>query len=179
MNDKIELMCQNISEILRYISSDGEQLIALEHEISHTINYLECMKIRYNTKLFYTVQIPDSLYQYKIPKLCIQLIVENAIKFTTRVKDPWYIAITGILTDTYWEIKIKDNGPGFSETELADLQKKFEEIDRTEVLPNLEINGMGLMNIYIRFKLFFDGEYIFRLENCTPSGAEVTIGGYI
>lgn len=179
MNDKIELMCQNISEILRYISSDGEQLIALEHEISHTINYLECMKIRYNTKLFYTVQIPDSLYQYKIPKLCIQLIVENAIKFTTRVKDPWYISINGILTETYWEIKIKDNGPGFSETELTDLQKKFEEIDKTEVLPNLEINGMGLMNIYIRFKLFFDGKYIFRLENCTPNGAEVTIGGYI
>ncbi len=179
MNDKIELMCQNISSILRYISSDKDQLISLKYEIIHTINYLECMKIRYNNQLFYSVEIPDSLYRYKIPKLCLQLIVENAIKFTTGIKAPWYISITGVLTDTYWEISIKDNGPGFSEEELKDLYQKFAEIDQTEVLPNLEINGMGLMNIYIRFKLIFHGKYIFRLENRTPNGARITIGGYI
>lgn len=179
MTDKIELMCQNISDILRYISSDGEQLIELQYEISHTINYLECMKIRYDNKLFYTVQIPESMSHYKIPKLCLQLLAENAIKFTTSKKDPWHISITGTLTDTYWEIKIMDNGPGFDPAELENLRHKFEEIDKSGVLPNLEINGMGLMNIYIRFKLLFEGKYIFRLDNCTPSGALVTIGGYI
>lgn len=179
ITDKIELMCQNISDILRYISSDGEQLIELQYEVSHTINYLECMKIRYDNKLFYTVQIPESMCHYKIPKLCLQLIAENAIKFTTSKKDPWHISITGTLTDTYWEIKIMDNGPGFDSSELDNLRQKFEEIDKSGVLPNLEINGMGLMNIYIRFKLLFEGKYIFRLDNCEPNGALVTIGGYI
>lgn len=179
MTDKIELMCQNISDILRYISSDSGQLIALQDEVTHTINYLECMKVRYDNELFYTVQIPDSLYQYKLPKLCLQLIVENAIKFSTRRKAPWHISITGKLTDTYWEITIMDNGPGFDPSELALLQEKFAEIDQTGVLPNLEINGMGLMNIYIRFKLLFEGKYIFRLSNRQPNGAVVTIGGYL
>lgn len=179
ITDKIELMCQNISDILRYISSDSGQLVALQHEITHTINYLECMRIRYDNELFYTVRIPDSLYQYKLPKLCLQLIVENAIKFTTSIKSPWHISITGTLTDTYWEITVTDNGPGFSVSELDHLQQKFAEIDKTGVLPNLEINGMGLMNIYIRFKLLFEGKYIFRLDNCSPNGAVVTIGGYL
>lgn len=179
MMDKIELMCQNISDILRYISSDKEQLIDLQYEVSHTINYLECMKIRYDNKLFYSVQIPESMYHYKIPKLCLQLLAENAIKFTTSKKDPWHISVTGTLTDTYWEIKIMDNGPGFDPAELDNLRQKFEEIDKSGVLPNLEINGMGLMNIYIRFKLLFEGKYIFRLDNCEPNGALVTIGGYI
>lgn len=179
ITDKIELMCQNISDILRYISSDSDQLIALQHEIKHTINYLECMRIRYDNELSYTIQIPDSLYQYKLPKLCLQLIVENAIKFSTRRKAPWHISITGKLTDTYWEITIKDNGPGFDTAELDHLHQKFAEIDRTSVLPNLEINGMGLMNIYIRFKLLFEGNFIFKLNNCTPNGAVVTIGGYL
>lgn len=178
MTDNIELMCQNISQILRYISSDSDQLIALEHEITHTVNYLECMKIRYDNELFYTVQIPDSLYQYKLPKLSLQLIVENAIKFSTSRKAPWHISITGKLTSTYWEITIMDDGPGFDSCELQRLQKKFQEIDETGVLPNLEINGMGLMNIYIRFKLLFEGKYIFRLSNHVPGGAIVTIGGY-
>lgn len=178
MTDKIELMCQYISDILRYISSDRDQLIALQQEVSHTVNYLECMKIRYENELFYTVEIPDDLYQYKIPKLCLQLIVENAIKFTTKKKKPWHISIVGTLTDSYWEISIIDNGPGFDNAELENLQRKIEEIDRTEVLPNLEINGMGLMNIYIRFKILFQGNYIFRLGNHSPNGAIVTIGGY-
>ncbi len=179
ITDKIESMCQNISDILRYISSDSDQLVALRHELTHTVNYLECMRIRYDNELFYTVRIPDSMYQYKLPKLCLQLIVENAIKFTTSRKGPWHISILGTLTDTYWEISIIDNGPGFDIAELDSLQKKFDEIDRTGVLPNLEINGMGLMNIYIRFKLLFEGKYIFRLENRVPNGAIVTIGGYL
>lgn len=179
MTDKIELMCQNISDILRYISSDGDQLIELRHEISHTVNYLECMKIRYDNKLFYDVQIPESMYHFMIPKLCLQLITENAVKFTTRKKNPWHISVVGELSDTYWEIRIMDNGPGFDPAELEILQQKFEEIDKSGVLPNLEINGMGLMNIYIRFKLLFEGNYIFRINNCEPTGALVTIGGYI
>lgn len=179
MNDRIELICQNMSNILRYISSDSEQLVALQHEVSHTVNYLECMKIRYDDELHYTVSIPEALNCCKIPKLCLQLLVENAIKFTTNKKGPWHISITGTLTDTYWEINIADNGPGFDPAELENLQKKFEEIDRTGVLPNLEINGMGLMNIYIRFKLLFEGNYIFRINNRTLGGAVITVGGYL
>lgn len=179
MTDKIELMCQNMSSILRYISSDSEQLVALKYEISHTVNYLECMKIRYDNELHYKVDIPEVLNDFQIPKLCLQLLVENAVKFTTGKKGPWYISIDGILTETYWEIHIADNGPGFDDTELKNLQRKFEEIDRTGVLPNLEINGMGLMNIYIRFKLLFEGNYIFHLNNRTPNGAIITIGGYL
>lgn len=83
------------------------------------------------------------------------------------------------MTDTYWEITVTDNGPGFDAAELDHLQQKLAEIDRIGVLPNLEINGMGLMNIYIRFKLLFEGKYIFRLGNRSPNGAFVTIGGYL
>lgn len=179
MTGKIELMCQNISHILRYISSDSEQLVALDHEIRHTTDYLECMKIRYDNALDYTIDIPEELYDYRIPKLCLQLIVENAIKFTTRCKGPWQVNITGLLTDDHWEIRVQDNGPGFETAELAHLSQQIDEIDQSGVLPNLEINGMGLMNIYIRFKLLFNGKFIFRLNNHEPNGAEVTIGGIL
>ena len=50
-------------------------------------------------------------------------------------------------------------------------------IDKTELLPSLEINGMGLMNIYIRFKTLYHGKHIFRVSNYATGGALVTIGG--
>lgn len=179
MTENIELMCQNMSHILRYISSDSEQLVELRYEIAHTKDYLECMRIRYDDELNYTIDLPEELYDYRLPKLCLQLIVENAIKFTTKRKGPWHVTITGKLTESDWQIQVMDNGPGFDPTELAHLMQQIEEIDRTGVLPNLEINGMGLMNIYIRFKLLFHGKFIFRLNNHEPNGAVVTIGGIL
>lgn len=179
MTDEVYYLCQNISDILRYISSDSDQMVCLHDEIKHTKSYLECMKLRYNNELSYNINIPDEMMDYKIPKLCLQLIVENAIKFSTKKKGPWLIKIDGLLTSQYWEIHTTDNGPGFSSEALKTLQKEIDKIDQTGSLPNLEINGMGLLNIYIRFKLLYKGKHIFRLSNNVSEGARVTIGGAI
>lgn len=180
MNDEIQVMCKNISDILRYISSDSQQLVSLKEEIKHTRAYLDTMQLRYTGQLFYDVSIPEALLdEIRLPKLCVQLIVENAIKFTTQKRSPWNISIAGHKKNTHWEVQIKDNGPGFSAEDLKYLEKKISEIDQTKALPNLEINGMGLMNIYIRFKLLYHGKHIFHLNNAVPNGAIVTIGGVI
>jgi len=179
MTDEVYYLCQNISDILRYISSDSEQMVSIHEEVKHTKSYLECMKLRYDNQLTYNINIPDEMMEYKIPKLCLQLIVENAIKFSTKKKGPWTINIDGLIASPFWEVHISDNGPGFSEDALNELHEKIENIDNTGALPNLEINGMGLMNIYIRFKLLYNGKHIFRLSNNVTEGARVTIGGAI
>jgi sensor histidine kinase YesM len=180
MDDEIHLMCQNISSILRYISSDKELLVPLKLEMKNTIDYLQCMKIRYDDDLIYEILIPDEMLEIKIPKLCLQLIVENSIKFTTQsIKPPWKIVITGTITNSYWEIAISDNGVGFSQSEIDSLNKKIVEINKSGLLPNLEIRGMGLMNIYIRFKILYKGSHIFRISNQAQGGALLTIGGKI
>lgn len=179
MTDEIDTICQNISSILRYISSDSEQMVPLRDEIWHVEAFLECMKIRYENELSYSIVIPDEMTECQIPKLCLQLIVENAIKFTTRKRKPWNITIAGRITSSAWELEIIDNGPGFAPEKLEELQTKLQQIDETEVLPSLEINGMGLLNVYIRFKLLYKGKHIFRLDNNETEGANVTIGGPI
>lgn len=177
MNQEIIMMCQTISRIFRYISSDSEQLVSLKDELSHTQDYLECMKVRYHDSLQFEFDIPEGMHEVHIPKLCLQLIVENAIKYSTKSSPPWNVKILGVLTNTYWEIQIRDNGPGFTKDDLEHLQEKISHIEKNGVLPNLEIDGMGLMNIYIRFKILYQGKHIFRLSNHVPHGAIVVIGG--
>lgn len=178
MNDEITSMCQTISRILRYISSDKELLVPLHEDLLHMTDYLACMKIRYDDDLIYEIHIPEEMMHIQIPKLCLQLIVENSIKFaTTSVRAPWQIRISGILTNTHWEISIRDNGPGFAEEELHMLEQKIASINETGLLPSLELHGMGLMNIYIRFKLLYKSNHIFRVCNHASGGAVVTIGG--
>ena len=178
MNDEVTKMCQTISRILRYISSDKDPLVPVNEDVSHAKDYLECMKMRYEDDLIYSINIPDEMKDIKIPKLCLQLIVENSIKYATKnVRAPWIISIEGRMTGIYWEITVKDNGPGFNEDDLKEINEKIEYINKTDMLPGLEINGMGLMNIYIRFKTLYHGKHIFRVSNYAEGGALVTIGG--
>ena len=85
--------------------------------------------------------------------------------------------MSGVMTGIYWEISVKDNGTGFSTEDLKEINEKIASINETDLLPDLEINGMGLMNIYIRFKTLYHGKHIFRISNNAEGGALVTIGG--
>lgn len=178
MNGEIVEMCASISKILRYISSDTEQEVPLQEEIRHVNDYLRCMAIRYQGDLTYAVHIPEGMNSVKVPKLCIQLLVENAIKFSAANRPPYHISIAAVQDEFHHEILIQDNGPGFSQAALEKLNEKMAEIDDSGLLPSLEIDGMGLLNIYIRYKLLHNGKLIFRLENRAPHGACVTIGEY-
>ncbi|MCR5735087.1 MAG: histidine kinase [Lachnospiraceae bacterium] len=178
MDEEVIKMCQTISRILRYISSDKEPLVSIEEDVLHARDYLDCMKMRYGDDLIYDIDLPNEMMTLKIPKLCLQLLVENAIKFTTKnVKPPWRIRINGRVTGIYWEISVTDNGKGFSDEDIRVLNEKIDYINKTDLLPELEINGMGLMNIYIRFKTLYKGKHIFRVSNSEDGGAIVTIGG--
>ncbi len=178
MDVEVAEMCQTISRILRYISSDKEPLVTIRDDMSHAKDYLECMKMRYGDDLIYDINIPEEMLDIKIPKLCLQLIVENSIKYATKsVRAPWTINVTGHMNEKQWEISVKDNGKGFSTEDLNELNEKIAYINETDTLPNLEINGMGLMNIYIRFKTLYHEKHIFRISNNATGGALVTIGG--
>ncbi len=178
MDDEIVIMCQSMASLLRYISSDSDQLVPLKTELSHTENYLTCMIIRYQEDLSYSIEIPDEMLDIKIPKLCIQLLVENAIKFSTTIKPPWHIIIRGFMINDTSYISVIDNGPGFDQQTIHDIEAKIRQIDESGLLPSLEIKGMGLMNIYIRLKILNSNDITFALENLVGGGASVTIGGW-
>ena len=88
---------------------------------------------------------------------------------------PYRIRIEGTVSGDRYELRIRDNGPGFEEETKKALTEQMEEIRRTSTLPSLKINGMGILHVYIRFRLLYD-EFCFRLENNPEGGACVTIG---
>ena len=177
MNEEISVMCNNITEILRYISSNKKQVTSLEEELEHCTHYLQCLQLRYENALSYTIDVDDEMLELPIPKLCTQLLVENAVKFTTKTTPPWHISIEGRRDKNQWYVCVRDNGPGFQEDVIKTLHKQIDEINKNGLLPCLELNGMGLLNIYIRFYLIYHAVFIFELGNQKSGGAFVTIGG--
>ena len=89
------------------------------------------------------------------------------------------IDIEGRMHEGSWTIAVRDNGSGFPEEKLKELEKRLEDT-RVKVLNlkdtvEVEIGGMGLINTYARCLLLFGPDLIFEIRN-TGSGAEVVVG---
>ena len=178
MTSSVVQMCQDITSILRYISSNKEPVSSLEEELEHCNLYLKCMRLRFGDSLIYDFDIEDDMLEIPVPKLCIQLLVENAVKFSAQVQPPWHILIRGNLTEDSWYVEVRDRGPGFQEETTRQLREKMDEILENGLLPSLALDGMGILNIFVRFYLTYGKSFLFRFGNLPEGGAYVQIGGY-
>ncbi len=176
LTDSIATMTMNISQILRYISSNRQQSTTIEEELELCDMYLECMKLRFADALHYRFDVADEMLDEQIPKLCIQLLVENAIKSVTTLSPPWNIRVYGHTKGDTWYIEVQDNGPGFDSEIEQKLRHQMDDILKTKTLPSLQIEGMGILNIFIRFYLLDGITFIFDFGNRPEGGAFVKVG---
>lgn len=179
MNDDIITMCYALCDYFRYISSSNEMIVPLEEEILSTEKYIKCMQMRYKDAFEYTREIEDDAKDVFIPKLIIQPIVENAFKYAFDKKPPWKLQITARLTRRHWMIEIQDNGGCLSHERKNYLMNLFKNIDINEEAKSMQIGGMGLKNVYLRMKLLYGGEGIFKIENTLPQRTIFILGGPI
>ena len=177
LTEPVSTMCDRITEIMRYISSNREQRSTLEEELEICDMYLNCLKMRYQDHLTWKISVEDDMLECMVPKLCIQLLVENAVRSITTGAPPWRVDITGRMDEKNWYVTVSDNGPGFDAEVDKWLRAQMDEILEKGILPSLKIEGMGLLNIFIRLYLLDGIPFIFDFGNLPEGGAFVTIGG--
>lgn len=175
-NSDIVQLCKNLSSIMRYITDNSSTLVSISQEIAYVKEYLYCMQVRYQDSLSYTIDIVPSLLDYKIPKLLIQPIVENALKYGTNCLPPWHLSIQGRETETGWKITIKDSGNGFSQAALEKINFQKKLVDENNGIPELHIDGLGIVNVYARWKIFAKDDIIFDIHNTDDGHASVIVG---
>ena len=69
-----------LSDILRSSIYTKESLTTIEEELQLISDYIELEKLRFEERLQLNVVIDDTLLSFKIPSLCIQTLIENALK---------------------------------------------------------------------------------------------------
>jgi len=169
-------VCRNLSQIMRYITDTAHTVVSVKSEIDYVNKYLYCMKVRYQSSLRYTIDIDDVLLQYEVPKLIIQPLVENAVKYCTECNPPWNIRVIGRTYDTHWQIDIIDSGNGFSREAAERVASLIREADNNPGMPEMKIDGLGILNVYMRWKLFSGDRMIFSYGNTEDGHGIVTIG---
>jgi len=176
--DDIALMCRNLTQIMRYITKNEELVVTLREEIDYIQKYLYCMKIRYQDSLNYTFNVDDALLDIKVPKLIIQPLVENALKYGTNCNPPWNLTIQSVVSEAYWRIDVIDSGEGFTDEALKLVGQRITKASEKLGMPDIQIDGMGILNVYLRWKLYCQDKMIFAYGNTEDHHGITSIGSY-
>jgi two-component system sensor histidine kinase AlgZ len=77
--DRAELAIATFSNLMRRTFTHKDKWITIAQEIEWVEQYLAIEKLRLDQRLSYEINCENDLYSLKIPVLCLQPLVENAI----------------------------------------------------------------------------------------------------
>lgn len=150
-DNEIAELTNALSQLLRGSMHFSENLIPVEREMKLLENYIYIQKIRYGKRIDFRMDIPEFMYQVKIPQMTLQPLVENAITHALEeMVEACSIHVYGETKDGTAIFYVEDNGNGIDE-------------DILEKLASGEIqakgNGVGLLNVHRRIQLAFSEKY--------------------
>jgi len=183
-NLEISEICTKLSGMLRYISVYNEETVLFQSELNHLENYLSLMQIRFEDQLHYTIDIDKKFREIDlyIPKLILQPLAENCFQHGfKKVAPPWIIKLHASIDQDYWKVTIFDNGIGIPTSKIDEIKDQVSDFLRapSKSIKDLTLGGMGLINILVRLKLFYQDDFIFDIQNGNYSSTQITIGGRI
>lgn len=158
--DETETANELIFALARYYReslNSGEEIVDLGKEISILYDYVSILKLRKNILFDIKYSIDVKVIEYKIPKLTLQPLIENCVKYAIKDEDTMLnIEVMAKLDekDKSCIITVRDNGVGIEEDILNAIY-------RGEKL-NVS-SGFGLKSIFERIALYYDLENPFDL----------------
>ena len=146
----------DLSSYLRYNLDNNVKSVELIKELNQIDNYIKIEKARFGDKLNIIYDVDESLYNFQIPSLIIQPLVENSIKHgILKKKENGCVKIIVKKIDKDIEVIIEDDGVGIEQTVIDNLDKQIKE-------------NIGLKNVHQRLKLLYgEGLNIKKLEQGT------------
>lgn len=136
---------------------DISQVTTLGEEERLFLDYAYIQKMRYGERFQYTINIPPSLKETKIPPLTLQPLVENALKYgTDATGETAIIKIEAKEEKDHLIITVMDNGPGFSKERLREVQS-MNYIGKG--------SGIGIKNISMRLSLIYGNSDNLQIES--------------
>ncbi len=169
--DDIVEVVDALTKLFRIGINKGNEMISVKEELEHIKSYLIIQKIRYEEKLDYEISFEDSILEYKVIKLILQPLVENAIYHGVKEKrGTGKISITVEKHEKGICLSISDNGAGMSEARLQEIQAMLNSDNLGNRNP-----GYGTFNVQNRIRLSFGNQYGLSFTSKAGEGTTVRV----
>lgn len=168
---KTSEMLLKISKYLRYVLDNESEMADIKTEIDYAKIYTDFLMDRYEELTCVNWNIEEDIYEYKILKLCLQPILENAVYhgISQNIGKNGVLDIDGKKEDDRIIFVVSDNGIGMSKEKLSEVRKTFSKRE------NLNSEHIGLNNIDNRIKLLYGKNHGIEIESEENVGTTVKI----
>ena len=150
-------MMETTAAYLRYNLDNLDKKVTLEKEIASLKNYVNIQRYRFEERYTYQFDIDEACNGFVMPPMILQPLVENAIRHGLgMVLAGGRVRVA--VTRAYGRVvmKVEDNGAGIPQDRIDLLMDHIRRV-------NTESEHMGLRNIYMRLKYFYDDDVDFDL----------------
>ena len=157
-----ERMTGQLASLMRSsLDQHATPLVALEDELKTVRDYLAIEQVRFGDRLRYDIKVDDRLNGQRVPRLALQTLVENSVKYAVSPRrEGASIAIRATIdrprppSHAKAMVVIEDDGPGFDASTLP--------------------SGHGLALLRDRLSLLFGDEATLHIESA-PGRTAVAI----
>lgn len=184
LDDNLEIakMVEALANFFRYSISKKGSLVTLREELANINNYMLIQRYRFNNRFSLDILLDEEdekAYDFLIPKLIIQPVVENAIFHgLEEMSDGGKVEIEIVVTEQNLILIVSDNGKGIDRDILKNINERIRASDAKEDKEKGEAQrntGIALPNIHKRIQLLFGEMYGINIYSTKGQGTDVEI----
>ena len=148
MHREANYVIKQLAGYYRLVLNHGDEWISFSEELDAVEKYLDIQSVRYSELISYSISVDEELYEFRIPKMTLQPLVENAIYHGIKpCGRKGHILIMGEFCNDEVTISITDDGIGMTEEMFEDiLSGKRKSTDR---------ESFGMKSVAERLRLFY------------------------
>lgn len=172
----------SLGKFLRYGLKWNSEYAMLQEEIAYIRNYIDLINLRFDFVISLETSIPQELLSYKVLKISLQPIVENAIlRGIVPLSRDGLLTVKASQDSEFTRIEITDNGAGMDEERLNSVRAGL----LSENVPDAQGsspenqgrsgNGIGLRNVNERIRLVCGEQYGIDIDSRKNEYTKVTM----
>ena len=164
---QISTIAQSLAALMRQTLDTSKKDYFLKDELDLLDNYVAIQQIRYGNRLEFSKNTDDSLLSITVPKLILQPLLENSVRYALESMDGVCRIKLDVCRDgTDCLIRVSDNGPGIPDENVPLI---LNGTIRTKG------NGVGIKNVNDRLKLIYPGSEPLHISKAAGGGTLITI----
>ena len=168
--DEIGEMVTALGNFFRKSINKGIEYVTVAEEVQNVQYYVYLQKIRFQERFNVVWDIDEKINSYRIIKLVLQPIIENAIIHGVEsLECGGLIIVKGYEKSGKLCFEVRDNGKGMSAQKVCEFE---EYINRAGAETD---KSVGLKNVHQRIRLYYGEEYGIHISSSENKGTKVVL----
>lgn len=157
-----------LTQLLRYSINHQVMDVLFADDMQYIQMYLDIQKCRFGDRFAYTMDIEEACERCMVPKLLLQPLIENSIKYSFKKQMNIHLDIKGWMEGKRLMLSVTDDGPGMD-------RKSLEALNARLTKANNDTGSFGLHNISRRLYLQYGEESGIKVRMGKEKGLEVIV----